>query len=131
MLLLGPCCFCPLFCPSLHEMFFSISNILEEISSLSHSVVFLLLLCIIHLQKTLLFLLAVLWNSAFIWVYLSLTPLPLTSFLFLAICEASSDNHFAFLHFSFFGMVLVTASCTVLQTSFIVLQELYLPDLIP
>ena len=28
-----------------------------------------------------------------------------------------SDNHFAFLHFFFFGMVLVTAYCTVLRTS--------------
>ena len=26
---------------------------------------------------------------------------------FLAICKASSDNHFAFLHFFFFGLVLV------------------------
>ena len=31
--------------------------------------------------------------------------------------KSSSDNHFAFLHFFFFGMVLLTASCTVLQTS--------------
>ena len=29
----------------------------------------------------------------------------------------SSDNHFSFLHFFFFGMVLVTASCTVLWIS--------------
>ena len=29
----------------------------------------------------------------------------------------SSDNHFSFLHFFFLGMFLVTASCTVLQTS--------------
>ena len=33
--------FCPLSSPSLHEIFPSISNLLEEISSLSHSVVFL------------------------------------------------------------------------------------------
>ena len=33
--------FCPLLCPSLHEMFPGISNIREEISSLSHSIVFL------------------------------------------------------------------------------------------
>ena len=30
---------------------------------------------------------------------------------------ASSDKHIAFLHFFFLGMVLITASCTVLQTS--------------
>ena len=48
-----------------------------------------------------------------------------------AICKASSDNHFAFLHF-FLGMVLVSASCTTLQTSLpIVLQALCLQDLIP
>ena len=34
-----------------------------------------------------------------------------------SICKGSSDNHFAFLHFFFFEMVLVTASCTVLQIS--------------
>ena len=39
------------------------------------------------------------------------------SFLFLAICKASSDNHFAFLHFFFLGMVLITASCTISLTS--------------
>ena len=29
----------------------------------------------------------------------------------------SSDNHCAFLHFFFMGMVLITASCTMLHTS--------------
>ena len=33
------------------------------------------------------------------------------------ICKASSDNQFAFLHFFFLGMVLITTSCTMLQTS--------------
>ena len=32
-------------------------------------------------------------------------PLPLASLLFSAICKASSDNHFAFVHFFFLGMV--------------------------
>ena len=41
LLLLDPCHFCPLLCPSLHEMFLCISNFLEEISSLFHSIVFL------------------------------------------------------------------------------------------
>ena len=40
-LLLSPYLFCPLSCPSLHEIFPDISNFLKEISSLSHSVVFL------------------------------------------------------------------------------------------
>ncbi|KAB0361867.1 hypothetical protein FD754_006023 [Muntiacus muntjak] len=34
------------------------------------------------------------------WISLSFSALPFTSLLFLAICKASSDNHFAFLHFS-------------------------------
>ena len=34
-----------------------------------------------------------------------------------AIYKASSDNHFAFLHFFFLGMVLITASCRLLKTS--------------
>ena len=45
--------------------------------------------------------LAVLWNSAFRWAYLSFSPLPFTSLLFSAICKASWDNYFAFLHFFF------------------------------
>ena len=58
------------------------------------------------LRKALLSLLAILWNAAFRWVYLSFSPLPLASLLFSAICKASSDSHFAFLHFFFLGMVL-------------------------
>ena len=69
------------------------------------------------LRKTFLSLLAILWNSAFRWVYLSFSHLPLVSLLFSAICKAFSDNHFAFLHFFFLGMVLITASCTMSWTS--------------
>ena len=36
-----------------------------------------------------------------------LSPLPFAFLLSLAICKVSSDNHFAFLHFFFFRMVLV------------------------
>ena len=69
------------------------------------------------LRKAFLSLLAILWKSAFRWVYLSFSPLPLASLLFWAICKASSDNHFAFLHSFFLGMVLIPVSCTVLWTS--------------
>ena len=48
------------------------------------------------LRKSFLSLLAILWNSAFKYVYLSFSPLPLASLLFTAICKASSDNYFAF-----------------------------------
>ena len=70
------------------------------------------------LKKNFLSLLAAsLWNSASSWVYLSLSPL-IFAFLFpSALCKASSNNHFCFLHFFFFGMVLVTTSYAVLQTS--------------
>ena len=87
-----------------------ISNFLEEISSLSHSIVFLYFIALIA-EKAFLPL-VILWNSAFRWVYLSFSPLPLASLLFSTICMASSDNYFAFLHFLFLGMVLITTSYT-------------------
>ena len=93
-----------------------ISHFLEEISSLSHSIVFLYFL---HwsLRKAFLSLLAILWNSAFRCFYLSFSPLLFTSLLFTAICKASSDSHFAFLHFFFLGMVLISVSSTMSWTS--------------
>ena len=48
------------------------------------------------LKKAFLSLLAILWNSAFNWIYLSLSPLLLASFHSSALHKASSDNHFAF-----------------------------------
>ena len=112
LVLLGPYHFCPLLCPSLHEIFPDISNFPEEISSLPHSIVFLYSLhC--SFKKAFLCPVGILWFSAFSWVYLFLSPLLFASLL-SQLCKASSDNHFAFLHFSFFGIVLVTASCTML-----------------
>ena len=93
-----------------------ISNFLEEISSLSHSIVFLYFFALIA-EKAFLSLLAILWNSAFKWVYLSFSPLFFASRLFIAICKASSDSHFAFLHFFFLGMVLIPVSCTMSRTA--------------
>ena len=69
------------------------------------------------LRKVFLSLLAILWNFAFRWVYLSFSPLLFASVLFIAICKASPDSHFAFLHFFSMGMVLITASCTMSRTS--------------
>ena len=40
------------------------------------------------------------------------------SLLFTAICKASPDSHFAFLHFFSMGMVLIPVSCTMSRTSF-------------
>ena len=69
------------------------------------------------LRKAFLCLLAILWNSAFEWVYLSFSPLLFAYLLLTAICKASSDSHFAFLHFFFLGMVLIPVSCTMTRTS--------------
>ena len=95
----------------LHEMFpWYIQFFWRELYSFSHSSVSSASL---HCSS----LLAILWNSAFVWMYLSLSSLLFASLLCCIMCKASSDNHFAFLHFFFFGMVLVTDYCTVVQTS--------------
>src|SRR5574340_922874 len=94
-----------------------ISDFLEEISSLSHSVVSLYFFALIA-EEAILSLLAILWNSAFRCLYLSLSPLLFASLLFTAICKASPDSHFAFLHFFSMGMVLIPVSCTMSRTSF-------------
>ena len=67
------------------------------------------------LKKAFLSLLAIFLNLASNWMCVSLSPLlfPHSS----TICKAYSDNHFAFLLFFFFGMVLFTTSCTILRTS--------------
>ena len=77
---------------------------LASLIHLKRSLVFPILLfsCIsMHwlLRKSFLSLFAIIWDSAFRWVYLSFSLLPLASLLFSAISKASSDNHFAFLHF--------------------------------
>ena len=89
-----------------------ISNFLEEVSSLSHSIVFLSFFTLIT-EEGFLSLCAILLSSAFKLVYLSFSPLPLAALLFSAIYKVSSDYHFAFYHFFFLGMVLITASCTM------------------
>ena len=83
-----------------------ISNLLEEISRPSHSIAFLYFFALITEEGFLaISLLAILWHSAFKWVYLSFSPLLLASLLFTAVCKASSDSHFVFLRFLFFRMV--------------------------
>ena len=106
-----------------------ISEFLEKSSSLSHSIIFL---CLLHWspKKAFLSCVAILWNSTFIWVYLSFSPLLFISLLFSAICKASSDNYFAFLYFFFLGMVLITVSYTMSQTS-VHSSSSALSDLIP
>ena len=62
-----------------------ISNFLEEISRLSHSVVFLYFFALIAEEGFF----AIHWNSAFRCLYLSFSPLLFASLLFTAICKAS------------------------------------------
>ena len=101
-----------------------ISNFLEEISSLFHSIVFLYFFALIT-EKS--FLSPCYSLELCIQMGISfLSPLPLASRLFSATCKASSDNHFAFLHFFFLRNVLITASCTVLRTSIHSSSDTYL-----
>ena len=87
-----------------------ISNFLEEISSLSLSIVFLYFFALIAQED---FLISPCYLELCIqMLYLSFSPLLFASLLFTAI-KTSSDSHFAFLHFFFMGMVLIPASCTV------------------
>ena len=65
------------------------------------------------LRKAFLSLLAILWNSAFRFLYLSFPPLLFASLLFTAVCKASPDSHFALLYSFSMGMVLITVSCTM------------------
>ena len=81
-----------------------ISNVPEEVSSPSHSIVFLYFFVLIT-EETFLSLFTILWKSAFRCIYLSFSPLPLASLLFSAIWKASVDNHFEFWHFFYLGMV--------------------------
>ena len=80
-----------------------ITNFLEEISSLSHSVVFLYFFALIAEEGFLIspgysLELCIQMGISF------LSPLLFTSLVFSAICKASSDNHFTFLHFFFGGL---------------------------
>ena len=115
MLLVGPYHF-------FIEPIFTWNIPLVSLIFLKRSLVFLILLFSSislnwSLRKSFLSLLAFLWNSAFKLEYLSFFPLLLASLHFTAICKASWDNHFAFLHFSSMAMVLIPVSCTITRTS--------------
>ena len=87
----------------------SISDFLEEISSLSQSNVVLYFFALVTEEG---FLISPCYSSELcIQVGISFLfsfGIAKASLLFSAICKASSDNHFAFLHFFFLGMVLMT-----------------------
>ena len=81
-----------------------ISNFLEEISSLSHSIVFLYFFSLISEEG---FLISPCYSVELCiqWVYHFLSPLLFASLLFTDICKASSDSHLTFLNLFFLGMV--------------------------
>ena len=79
----------------------SICNFLEEIASLSHSIVFL------YFFALFLSLLSILWNSVFRWGYLSSSPLPFGS-LFSAIVRPPQTAMLPFC--LFLGVVLITTT---------------------
>ena len=106
------------------------SNFLEEISSLFHSIIFLYFFALIteegflissfySLELCIQMLISFLFSFAF------------TSLLFTAICKASSDNHLPFcISFSWWwSWSLTHVQCQ--EPLSIVLQALYLSDLIP
>ena len=74
--------------------------------------------------------LAMLWNSAFRWLYLSFSPLLFSSLLFTAICKASPDSHFASLHFFPWGWSWSLSPVQCHESLSIVHQAICLSDLI-
>ena len=94
-----------------------ISNFLEKISSLSHSVVFLNFFALIaeegflisscySLELCIQMLISLLFSFAFRFSS------------FHSYFKASPDSHFAFLHLFSMGVVLIPVSCTMSRTSF-------------
>ena len=114
LLLLGSYRFCPLLCPFCMKCSLGISNFFEEISSLSHSIASLYFFALITEEVFLISPCYYLEQMGISFLFV----LAFTSLLFTVVCKASSHNHFAFLHFLFLGMVLITASCIVSWTSF-------------
>ena len=99
-----------------YKYLFQICCLLEEMSSLSHSIVFLYFFALIPEEGFLTSPCYSLDPCIQMGIYF------LFSFAFrfstcLSYFKASSDNHFAFLHFFFLWMVLITASCTMSGTS--------------
>ena len=94
----------------------NISDFLEEISSVSHSILFLYFFALISKEG---FLFSP-CNSLELYIQIGISFLfsfDLVSLLFSALCKATSDSHFSPLHFFFIGDDLITASCTMSRTS--------------
>ena len=107
------------------------SNFLEEISSLSHSIVFLYFFELITGKGFLISPCYSLEHSVFKWVYLSFSPLIFTSFFFTAICKASSASHFAFCISFSWGWSWSLSPVQCHKPPSIVHQAICLSDLVP
>ena len=104
-----------------------ISNFLDEISSLFHSIVFL---CFFSLFTEEGFLISPCYSLE-LCIHLGISFLLLCfSLLFSAICKASSDNHFAFFYFCFSGVVFTPPPVQCYASLSRVLQVLCPSDLI-
>src|SRR5574337_458383 len=93
-----------------------ISNFLEKIFSLSHSVVFFYFFALFTEEG---FLISHFYSSE-LCIQMGISFLFSFAFhfsSFLSYFKASSDSHFAFLHFFFLGIILITISYTMSQTS--------------
>ena len=87
----------------------------SEISSLSHSIVFLYFFALIAQEG---FLISSCYLELCIqMLYLSFSPLLFASLLYTVICKASSESQYDLLHFFSRGMVLLPVSCTMSRTS--------------
>ena len=81
-----------------------ISNFLEELSSLSHFIVFLYFFSLLSEEG---FLISPCYSVVLCiqWVYHFFSPLLFASLLYIAICKVSSDSHLTFLNFFYLDMV--------------------------
>ena len=106
----GLCIISVLYCAHLcMKCSLGISNFLEEISSLSHPIVFLYLFTMITDEG---FLISPCYSLE-LCIQMGISfpfSLPLASLLFIAICKASSDSHFAFLNFFFLELMILVLS---------------------
>ena len=94
------------------KCFLGISNFLEEISNLSHSVLFLYFFALIAEEGFLIspcysLQLCVQMGISFLFSFASCFP------SFHSFCKASSNSHFTFLHSFFFWTVLIPVSSTM------------------
>ena len=101
-----------------------ITNFFEEISSLSHSIVFPCFFALITEEG---FLISSCYSLE-LCIQMGISFLLSFAFhfySFVSICKASSDNHFAILHFFFLGIVLIPASYQSHKLPSIILQAIY------